>query len=64
MIVIVKKAHYEETAHIIKLNTEAVQNVAFLPKGQYIIKKSQQDFQRSAKEAIKTLTLETLEIRQ
>ncbi len=44
----------EETAHIIKLNTEAVQNIAFLPKGQDIIKKSQQDFQLSAKEAIKT----------
>ncbi len=43
MITIVKIAYFEETAHIIKLNTEAVPNIAFLPKGQYIIK-NQQDF--------------------
>jgi hypothetical protein len=44
ILAIVRKAHYEKTAHIIKLNTEAVQNIAFLKKGQDIIKQNQQDF--------------------
>jgi hypothetical protein len=53
MIAIVKKAHYEETAHIIKLNTQALQNIAFLQRDRTLSNKVNRTFSAQLKKLSK-----------